>query len=998
MKKWLFIGLILIPSLSFAADHTKTIFNGATGQPDFINRISSYSVLDLLGGTTLASTVSGLATSTSNLSAQVADLQVFRSTAQVRLNNLDSSTATLLAIIKTTSSANSNQFVSVASATGALSIAMSTTGAQIFSTYTWANSQFNSAFSSISSLATAISTTGVELKNHETAVALSTSILNLTVSNTNYVNLDISMQTKFGGLNVLGNLGVGTNSPSSILDVFNGSITVRGTNAGIVAPTFNLSSNLLYRDSQLYHRSGGANNNFFGTSAGSLVTSAARATALGDSSLAALQFGSDNTAIGYQALTLNTASIGQNTALGSGAGAGIVAGYANVYLGYQTGVTNNEIVAANAFNTAIGASALQRSNGGIYNTAVGASCLANLGKGSNNTFVGSNFQPGAAADYILNTNTAVGSSMTFINGTSSSTAIGFNVNVTASDVLVLGRPELTGVSIGDTFASSKLDINNGSITIRGLNASIETPNFRASSTTVLGYGGGLVGIGTLAPKDTFQVVGRVRVSSAVVGTDGCFRKNGTTNLLEWSNDCVTFSTFPSATNASANGWTRSGTVEVQTTNTDSVTIGAGGTSRATKGLTISQSTMTAFVANTDIGDGQRILSLVDENAGNSVVPLSFRSNQAGGVNNQMMDLKFVNNNDGTSRFIYSMGPGATFTDRFAFTSSGTFGVGTISPSSILDVNGGSITVRGTNAGLRIASTGLGGTGRAFDVFDGTFTVQQSGYVSVNNISPTRTFEVFAVDASGIPARFVGNPWSSGKTSYIEFGDSNHYLGAKFGGPFLIESSDNIQIQTGGGNVGIGTGSPSSTFDVFNGSITARGTNAGIRISSFSAIDIAGGMFDKLITTNTVPSMPVLFVSARDVHSSANNVISSITITQIQVGNQYLAGSSPTVLTVPWQGNYVFTTGGWRCGAGDGTVEGIVWRSAAIAQRQRQDVTNVDCGVFSASLMFNGLKSGDTVQFNTNENNAGAANPVVLTSTVTYVRGMFQGMYFPYPQQ
>ena len=50
---------------------------------------------------------------------------------------------------------------------------------------------------------------------------------------TNYVTLSGSTQTKTGGLNIGGSIGLGNVSPTSLIDINNGSITVRGTGSGL---------------------------------------------------------------------------------------------------------------------------------------------------------------------------------------------------------------------------------------------------------------------------------------------------------------------------------------------------------------------------------------------------------------------------------------------------------------------------------------------------------------------------------------------------------------------------------------------------------------------------------------------------------------------------------------------------------------------------------------------------------------------------------------------
>lgn len=66
---------------------------------------------------------------------------------------------------------------------------------------------------------------------------------------------------------------------------------------------------------------------------------------------------------------------------------------------------------------------------------------------------------------------------------------------------------------------------------------------------------------------------------------------------------------------------------------------------------------------------------------------------------------------------------------------GSIGIGTTTPSSSLDINNGSITIRGTNAGLNI--------------LQGTFTVTTNGNVGINTISPTAKLHIFEIGSSTI---------------------------------------------------------------------------------------------------------------------------------------------------------------------------------------------------------------------------------------------------------
>lgn len=60
----------------------------------------------------------------------------------------------------------------------------------------------------------------------------------------------------------------------------------------------------------------------------------------------------------------------------------------------------------------------------------------------------------------------------------------------------------------------------------------------------------------------------------------------------------------------------------------------------------------------------------------------------------------------------------------------------------------------------------------------------------------------------------------------------------------------LALQPNGGNVGIGTANPSSKFEVFNGSISVKGANAGISINGSPVLTSASGAVDVTGSTQT----------------------------------------------------------------------------------------------------------------------------------------------------
>lgn len=189
--------------------------------------------------------------------------------------------------------------------------------------------------------------------------------------------------------------------------------------------------------------------------------------------------GTDNVAIGYQALYTNESGI-SNTALGSNSlflntfGSSNIAigkstlyqntnGSYNVAIGesalYQNAIgDSNTAVGLNALqnstannNTAVGANTLLNNTTGISNTAVGITALITNQEGSYNTALGSG---------ALTTNSS-GSSITAVgtgadvtlDGLINATALGANAKVCSSDTIVLGSSAVTGVYSTGTFYS-----------------------------------------------------------------------------------------------------------------------------------------------------------------------------------------------------------------------------------------------------------------------------------------------------------------------------------------------------------------------------------------------------------------------------------------------------------------------------------------------------------------------------------------------------------------
>lgn len=354
----------------------------------------------------------------------------------------------------------------------------------------------------------------------------------------NYMNGDIEFGTnniELMRLSYNGNIGIGTTSPTEKLEVsgkikttefqltsgaFAGAVLVSdpGGNATWQTPSANawgLTGNsgtvdgtnfigttddvpLNFRvNNQKAGRIDHINKNLFlGMFAGDFNSNATNNVALGDSAMAhsggnhnSVAIGNnsiktciacyDNVSIGFEALKNGWVDTDYNVAIGSGAmreggSYAIGIGFQAMYKGGTSGSTAiGHFALYNSIwgfdNTAIGYGTMNKNINGSYNSTLGASSLVNNIVGNSNTAIGKETLKNTNASK----NTAIGDSAGFANTTgtlntfigyqangsatiTNATAIGANANVTASNSLVLGNN--VNVGIGTTAPTEKLDV------------------------------------------------------------------------------------------------------------------------------------------------------------------------------------------------------------------------------------------------------------------------------------------------------------------------------------------------------------------------------------------------------------------------------------------------------------------------------------------------------------------------------------------------------------
>jgi hypothetical protein len=220
-----------------------------------------------------------------------------------------------------------------------------------------------------------------------------------------------------------------------------------------------------------------------------------------------------------------------------------------------------------------------------------------------------------------------------------------------------------------------------------------------------------VGIGSTSPATTLSIFG----NTYTTGGEGIGVLNTTAGALQTSglitggSTLILNGTTGTTTAGTGQGFVfgnnyltvlgANGNVGINTINTVASTplfvsgatlIGASNAKnqRANIGLTLDTNNSSTFSSNADIGDGSRQLTIANENStANAFSSLSFRVNPGGGTSNAMLDIKFVDPNDGSNKLIYSFRDQGSFNDRFAMTSAGNLGIGTTTPWRTLSVTG-----------------------------------------------------------------------------------------------------------------------------------------------------------------------------------------------------------------------------------------------------------------------------------------------------------------------
>ena len=219
--------------------------------------------------------------------------------------------------------------------------------------------------------------------------------------------------------------------------------------------TTNPDLGVIFKGSQRFIHTFGANNTFIGINSGNFTTTGTYNSAMGDQSLFSITTGNYNAAFGVNTLFSNTTGE-RNTALGIGSL------YANTSGNYNTAIGNGSLSSniVGAQNTALGNQSLSSNTEGVNNLALGYQALSNNTTGDNNVSTGA---------YSLNSNTtggantAVGEYSLLYNNGDINTAIG---NYSGSTITVGGNLTCIGYNAQPTSGDvhNQITLGNGDIT------------------------------------------------------------------------------------------------------------------------------------------------------------------------------------------------------------------------------------------------------------------------------------------------------------------------------------------------------------------------------------------------------------------------------------------------------------------------------------------------------------------------------------------------------
>jgi hypothetical protein len=478
-----------------------------------------------------------------------------------------------------------------------------------------------------------------------------------------------------------------------------------------------------------------------------------------------------------------------------------------------------------AFNTAIGISALAANTTGTYNTSIGESTLSTQTTANNNTAIGS---AALAANTSGTPNTAIGRLSLATNTTGgSNTAIGYQslyLNTSGSNNTAIGVSALAG----NTTGYSNTAVGQGALLVNTTGYNNVGLGQAALSSNTTGAQNIAIGVAALANNTTASnnlVIGHGAMSSNNTGSGNIAIGTSTlaSNTTASNNTAVGYDSLSANTTGSAN--TSLGLQSLKAN-----TIGSSNTAIGTASL------LTNTTGSNNTGIGNAALSLNTTGTGNTAIGQSAGFSITTGSNNTIIGsyagTAAMSNNivlaDGAGNIRYQWnGTNNVFGNPISGTSA-TF-------SNILTVNTNDQSIS------RLVLTNTGTGGQSVNLVAGNPNIDNTGFsIAYGNTNFLR------FNTTG-NATFINNVGIGATSPVVKlqitqpFGTTTPTLGTSSGGLFVagdtnlyglyigndsvsgnawIQSMRNntataysILLNPVGGNVGIGTSSPSNILTV-----------------------------------------------------------------------------------------------------------------------------------------------------------------------------------------
>lgn len=413
-----------------------------------------------------------------------------------------------------------------------------------------------------------------------------------------------------------------------------------------------------------------------------------------------------------------------------------------------------------------------------------------------------------------------------------------------------------------------------------------------AGTTVRNYFAGNVGIGAnrTSPASALDVNGSVTTALGSVSAPALtFTGDSNTGIYSPGADQVGLVTG-GVSRLSANA---TGVVAIPGTGTSYFQVDASGDVRIGN-LAPTNSLRYLDIANTDTGTGSgAIIRLITQNsAGTSNTSADIVKYRNGGF--------YINNNETTASGFIAFQVGGT--EDMRITQAGFVGIGRTAPASALDVNGVITSSAGSAAAPAISFTGDTNTG-IFSPGADQVSVVTGGVARVVVSAAGRT--TFRVDSQPYA---VGAGYSS-TSGLVYFGAANE--SATPDAQISSAGGGALMYLQNGGNVGIGTTSPSQRLDV-NGSVRVAGNIS--RTGASAATDL--GLYSE-----TPSNWIRLACNAGDIRFFVDAA----------AGNQFQGGTAAAILNSAGNFGIGTTTPGSKLEvAGSATITGVVTVSAGSA--------------------------------------------------------------------